>query len=152
MELRDRAIAGDAASDAIDFFFEGGEIRRGDALIFLDDDVARAEEAEAFAEGKMHVERNGRGFAVGVFDGGFVFLGAEGVNPDGRGGVAGVARAGTIVAIDELFADGEFLLHLAEGGIHDWHDELPPVALRCVLGTAGLASWSAACWPVRMKS
>jgi hypothetical protein len=71
----------------------------------------------------MHVERNRRTFAVGVFDGGFEFCGAEGVNSDGRGGIAGVARAGAIVAIDEVFANGEFLLHFVEARIHDRHND-----------------------------
>ena len=139
MELRYGTIAANTTRDTIDFLFESGEIGRSDALIFLNDDVARAEEAEAFAERKMHVERDGRAFGVGVFDGGFKIAGAERVNPDRSGGIAGVARAGAIVAIDEVFADGEFLLHLVEGGVGGGHGCL---RRRVVLVTALGSGWA----------
>ena len=89
------------------------KIRRRDAVIFCDDHVAGAEQAKAFAEGQVHVERDGRarGFGLGVDV--FEVVGAEGVLPDGRGGIAGVARARAIVAGEEFFGDAELLRGLS---------------------------------------
>jgi hypothetical protein len=121
MELRDGTRARDAVGHTINLFFQCGEVRWRNAFVFLDDDVAGAEEAETLAKGKMHVERDGRGIALSLFDGGFEIGGAESVDPDRSGGIAGVARAGAIVTIDELFGDGEFLLHLAKRGFGYGH-------------------------------
>jgi hypothetical protein len=64
----------------------------------LDDDIASAEEAQAFAKRNVHVERDGGFSALGFFVDFFEVGGAEGIVPDRRGGIAGVARAGTVVA------------------------------------------------------
>src|SRR5260370_32657414 len=65
MELDYGAILGDAAADAFHFLFQDVKIRRGDTFVFLDDDVAGAKKTEAFAEGNVHVKRNGRAGALG---------------------------------------------------------------------------------------
>lgn len=98
VELDDWAIFGDGPADAGDFPFKDFQIRERDALVFLDDYVAGAEEAETFAEGDVHVEREGGFGGVRLLVDFFEVGGAEGVVPDGGGGVAGVARAGTVVA------------------------------------------------------
>src|SRR5262249_49691383 len=43
---------------AVNLFFQDCKVRKCGALVFLDDDVASAKQAQAFAEGKMHVKRN----------------------------------------------------------------------------------------------
>src|SRR5437762_3787662 len=59
MELDHRAILRDAAADAFHLPLQHLKIGWRDTLVLLDDDVARAKEAEAFAEGNVHVQRNG---------------------------------------------------------------------------------------------
>src|SRR5467141_4570472 len=66
MELHHGAILRDAAADALHLPLQHVKIRRRDVLVPLDDDVARAKEAETFTEGSMHVERNGRPGPLGV--------------------------------------------------------------------------------------
>ncbi len=62
----------------------------------------------------MHVqgERSGAGWACGVNF--FEIVGAERVVPNGRGGIAGVTRAGPIVAAEKLFIDVEFFAHAVQ--------------------------------------
>src|SRR5690349_588186 len=116
VKLDNGANAGNAASDASNFFLQGIEVGRRDFVILLNDDVAGAEEAEAFAEGNMHVKRNGRGAAIGVLVDFFEVGRAEGIVPDGSSRVAGVARAGTIIASEEIFADTKLFAHLLKTG------------------------------------
>src|ERR1700730_16982625 len=59
MELRDLALTGDTFADVVNFVFQNAEIWRRDALVFLDDDVAGAEKAQAFAERQGHIQRKG---------------------------------------------------------------------------------------------
>lgn len=59
VKLHDRTITGDAAADVLDLSLQYVQVGRRDALVFLDDDVAGAEEAEAFAKRDVHVERDG---------------------------------------------------------------------------------------------
>ena len=111
VELDYRAIFGNAAADAGDFPLQDFEVGGRDALVFLDDDVAGAEKAEALAEWNVHVERD-RGFgAVGFFVDFFEVGWAEGVVPDGGCGIAGVAGAGAVVARKEFFADAKLVAH-----------------------------------------
>ncbi len=125
MELHDGAIAGDAAADASHFAFQDFQVRRSDALVFLDDDVAGAEKAQAFAERNVHVERDGRFSALGFFVDFFEVGGAEGIVPDRRGGIAGVARAGTVVAGEKFLADAKLFAHALQAWIRDGHDKSP---------------------------
>src|SRR5207245_6987414 len=50
MELDDGAALGNAVADAFHFALEHAEIRRGHAFVFLDDDVAGPEKAQAVAK------------------------------------------------------------------------------------------------------
>jgi hypothetical protein len=61
------AILGHVLADVLDFAFENVKVGWGDGFIFLDDDVAGAEEAEAFAEGDVHVEGDWGLGGVGFF-------------------------------------------------------------------------------------
>ena len=78
-------------------------------MILLNDDVAGAEQAQALAEGKMHVERNGAARFVGRAIALLEIVGAEIVLPDGSGRIAGVARAGAIVVFEESLGDFQAL-------------------------------------------
>lgn len=125
MELHDGAVIGNAVAYVLDFALKDFQVRRRDALVFLDDDVAGAEEAEALAEGNVHVEGDGGFGAVGFFVNFFKVGWAEGVVPDGRGGVAGVTRAGTVVACEKLFADAKLFAHALQSWICERHDGVP---------------------------
>src|SRR5271170_3775203 len=57
VKLNHRTVFGNALADMLDLAFQGIEIRDGDVLVFLNRNVARAEQAEAFAEGNVHVQR-----------------------------------------------------------------------------------------------
>src|SRR5579862_4994021 len=59
VKLHNGTVAGDEPADMLDFPLENLNIRRRDAVILGDHHIARAEQAQAVAEGKMHVERNG---------------------------------------------------------------------------------------------
>src|SRR5579859_6120853 len=134
MELSDGTLAGDVAADASHFALQDFEVRRCDALIFLDDDVAGAEEAQALAKGDVHVERNGGFGAVGFFMDFFEVGGAEGIVPNRRGGIAGVAGAGTVVAPEKLFADAKLFAHVLQAWIRDRHDKSPLTQTGCRFG------------------
>ena len=70
-------------------------------MVLVDDDIAAAEQAQPFAEGKMHVERErprGPGF-IRLLQRLFVIRRPEGVLPFRRCGIAGIARPGNIVAV-----------------------------------------------------
>ena len=107
VKLRDAALARDVPRDVVDFSLQRGEVRRRDAVILGDDHVAGAEQAQAFAEGKMHVERDGRFRGVGLREELVEIVGADVVLPDRSGRVAGVARPGTIVAGEEFLGDAK---------------------------------------------
>src|SRR2546429_9539652 len=72
---------------------------------------------------------------------------AEPVVPNGRRRVTGVARAGTIVFCEKLFADAKFVAHLLKRWIGERHRKWPH--RDCA---AGRISPSNACWPVSTKS
>src|SRR4029077_6512435 len=131
VKLHDRAITGNAVADASHFAFQDFEVRWRDAFIFLDDDVAGAEEAQAFAKRNVHVERDGRFSALGFFVDFFEVGGAEGIVPDRRGGIAGVAGAGAIVACEELFAGVKLLAHALQAWIRDRHGKDPLTPICC---------------------
>jgi len=110
-----------AAADALHFLLENVEIRRGDAFIFLNDDVAGAEKAEAFAERDVHVERNWSAGMLGLLMDAFEIGWAKGVVPDRGGGITGITRAGAIVLSEEIFADMKLAAHLVEAGMCECH-------------------------------
>jgi hypothetical protein len=107
-----RAVAGDVAAYVLEFAFQDVEVGGRDGFVFLDDDVAGAEEAEAFAEGDMHVEGDWGFGLVGFGVDSFEVVGAEGVVPDWGGGVAGVAGAWAVVAGEKGVAYAQFLAGL----------------------------------------
>jgi len=125
VELHNGARARDATTEVGEFLFEDAEIGRGDGVVLLNDDVAGAEEAQGFAEGKMHVEGDGRLSAVGFRVNGFEIGGAEGVVPDGRGGIAGVAGAGAVVAGEEVLGDAQLVFNVRQSWIREGHDQIP---------------------------
>jgi hypothetical protein len=63
----------------------------------------------------MHVERDGRLRGLGLGVDAFEVIGAEVFLPNGRGRIAGVARTGTVVTIQELLGDVKLLLVELEG-------------------------------------
>src|SRR5580692_9400079 len=134
VELDYGAIFGDAAADAGDFALQDFEVGGRDAFVFLDDDIAGTEEAEAFAEGDVHVEGDGGFGAIGFFVNFFQVGGAEGVVPDGGGGVAGVAGAGAVVAGEEFFANAKVFAHGLQGWICGLHDALSLTPICCGFG------------------
>ena len=105
-------------------------------MFFCDDHVAGAEEAEAFAEGDVHVERDRGLGGVGLGVDAFEIVGAEGVVPDGRGGVAGVAGAGAVVAGEEVFAYAKFFAH----GLREWDDGIGHEVFRVRRARVGQAA------------
>jgi hypothetical protein len=87
----------------------------------LNDDVARAKEAEAFAEGDVHVERYRCPGTLGFFVDPFEVGGTESVVPDRGRRIAGIARAGTVVFCEEILTDMELAAHLIEAGMCECH-------------------------------
>src|SRR5713226_9762389 len=131
-----------AAADSFHFLFHDVKIRRGDTFVFLNDDVASAEETEAFAEGNVHVEGNGCAGALGFIVNAFEISGAEGIVPDRRHGIAGITRAGTIVSSKKVLADTELAAHLLQAWMCEGHAEslLPHMHSRpCMLNQRALA-------------
>src|SRR5271156_2504610 len=111
VKLNHRTIFGNALADVFDLAFQGVEIWDGDVLVFLNGNIARAEQAEAFAEGNVHVERKWRGIFFGAGVEAFQIVGAEIIFPDRRGGIAGVARTGPIIFFKSGVGDlGDFEL------------------------------------------
>lgn len=145
MELGDRALASNGAADAPGFALQDIEIGRGDALVFLDDDVAGAEEAEALAKGNVHVKRDGRFGAIGLLVDLFEIIWTEGIVPDGRGRVARVARTGAVVASEKLFADAKLIAHVFERWVQESQERVLWVTEVCDDARCD-------CWPVSMKS
>ncbi len=66
VKLNHGPFARHASAHAPHFLLEHAEIRRSNALILLNDDVARAEQAEALAERNVHVKRNRRARPFGL--------------------------------------------------------------------------------------
>src|SRR6267378_4331644 len=122
-ELDYVAILGDASADAFHFLFQDVKIRRGDTFVFLNDDVARAKKTEAFAEGNVYVERNGRAGALGFIVHTLEISGAECIVPDRGRGIAGVTRPGAIVFYKKVLADTELAAHLLQPWMGDRHTE-----------------------------
>src|SRR5229473_5974642 len=131
VELDYGAILGDTAADALHFLLEDVKIRRGDAFVFLNDDVASAEETEAFAEGNVHVERNGCAGALGFIVHAFEISGAEGIVPDRGRGIAGITWPGAIVFCKKVLADTELAAHLLQAWMCEGHAECLLPHLSC---------------------
>src|SRR5258708_1189191 len=142
VELDYGAIVGDAAADALHFLFEDVKIRRCNAFVFLNDDIAGAEKAKAFTEGNVHVKRNGCAGALGFFVHALEISGAESIVPYWRCRIAGVTRAGAIVFRKKVLADVELAAHLVQTQMCKCHAEclLPYLGGRpCMLNQRALA-------------
>ena len=105
VKLSDFTFFGDTRADVVDFVFERFQVGNRYAFVFLDGNITGAEQAEAFAEGKMHVERHRRGSSVGLEIIFFQIIRAEIVLPDRRGGITGVTRPGAIVFFEDRVGD-----------------------------------------------
>ncbi len=117
VKLHDGPFAGNEAADVLDFAFEDFDVGRRDAVILGDDHVAGAEQAQALAEGKMHVQRNRRARRIGRRVKLLEIVRAEIILPDRRRGIARVARPRAIVFFEERFGDLEaFPVQLQDGG------------------------------------
>src|SRR6185437_10083888 len=138
MELHNFALSRNKPADVIDFRFERFEIGDCGLLIFLNDDIARAEKTKALAEREMHIKGYGGRVGFRVMKE-FLEVGLmEFIVPDGRGGIACVSRTGTIVFLEKFLADFE-VRHFVRG-LHFRGHRL------CVSGAAaacGLASENA---------
>src|SRR5258708_17901984 len=121
MKLDHRAILRDPAADALHLPLQHVEIGCRNVLVFLNDDVAGAKEAEAFTEGNVHVQRNGRPGTFGLFVHSFEIGWAESVVPDWRRGIACVAGPRTIVFGEEFLADVKLAAHLLQGWMCEGH-------------------------------
>src|SRR5216684_1781631 len=121
MELDYGAILRDALADALQLLLENAEVGRRDAFVFLNDDVARAKETEAFTEGNMHVQRDRRSGMLGFFMHFFQIDRAESVVPDRSGGIAGIARPWTIVLCEEFLAYVELATHVLKAWMCECH-------------------------------
>ena len=122
MKLHDGARPRDAEADAVNFLFQDVEIRRRDFLVFLDDDVTRAEKAQAFAKRNVHVKRNRCTSGVSILMNFLQVIYAEGIVPDGRSRVTRVARPRAIIASKKLFVDAKLFAHLPKAWISDAHE------------------------------
>src|SRR6266852_3652858 len=114
MELHDGTVLRNAAADALRLALEDAKIRRRDRFVLLDDDVARAKKAEAFAERNMHVKRDRRFRAFRFFVHFYKIVRAERFIPNRRGGIARITGAGAIVFGEEFLSDAELLAHLVQ--------------------------------------
>src|SRR6267378_5509442 len=121
MKLDDLALLRNAAANAIQFLLQHSEIWGSDALIFLDDHVAGAEQAQALAKRNVHVEGDGTLRAFRFFVNVLQVVWPEGIVPYWRGRIAGVARPGPVVAREKFFADSQFVAHLLQSWICQGH-------------------------------
>src|SRR4029077_7452738 len=107
-------ILRNAAADALHLLLQHVEIGRRDTLVLLNDYVAGAKEAETFAEGNVHVQRNWCACTLGFFVYALEIGRAEGIVPDRSSGIAGIAWPGAIVFCEKFFADMKLSLHLLQ--------------------------------------
>src|SRR5882724_9830240 len=127
MELHDGTVFRNTAADALRLALEDAKIGRRNRFVLLDDDVARAKKAEAFAERDVHVERDRRFRAFRFFVHSYEVVRAESVIPNGRGGIARIAGAGAIVFGEEFLSDAELFAHFLQAWMSESHrgDSLP---------------------------
>src|SRR6266852_3836396 len=130
MELHDGTVLRNAAADALRLALEDVKIRRRDRFVLLDDDVAGTKEAEAFAERNVHVKRDRRFRAFRFFVHFFQIVRAESVIPNGRGGIARIAGAGTVVFGQEFLSNVELLAHFLQAWMSESHRGDPLACLR----------------------
>ena len=107
VKLHHGPLARNEAADVLDFALQNFNVGRCHAVILGDHHVAGAEQAQAFAEGKMHVQGHRRSRGVGRGIELFQIVRTEIILPDRRGGIARVARARTIVFFQKRFGNFE---------------------------------------------
>src|SRR6267142_1952978 len=133
MKLNDLALLRNAAAHSIQFLFQHAEIRGSDALVFLDDYVAGTEQAQAFAKRNVHIEGDGSLRAFRFFVNSLQVVRSEGIVPDWRGRIAGVAGSGPVVAREKFFADPQLVAHLLQSWLcqgHRWPSTFNATARR----------------------
>src|SRR5713226_9572819 len=137
VKLNHGPFARHAAADALHFFLQHIEVGRRDALIFLDDHVARAEKAQALAKRNVHVERNRRARLFGLGMHFFQIVWTKGLVPHWRGWIARIARARAVVAHKKFLTDMQFVAHLLQAWVSECHFAglllLPSERLHCGL-------------------
>src|SRR6516165_8248023 len=101
VKLNRFATTRNRARDVVDFPLQSGEIGNEHVLILLNRDIAGTKKTEAFAEGKMHVERYGRAASIRASTIGLEIVRAKILSPNRRRWIARVARAGLVVLLEQ---------------------------------------------------
>src|SRR5690242_12482669 len=112
MKLNNLTVFRDASADALHFLFQDAEVRRCDALVLLNDNVACTEQTQALTKRNVHVQRYRTARVFGFFMYALQIIRSEGVIPHWRRWIAGVPRAGPVVSGQEFVADAQFFAHL----------------------------------------
>jgi len=112
VQLVDEAVAVHVAGDQIHLLFQQVEVGRGARAILGDDLVAGAVVTDGVAERDVEVERQRAAKTVAARQRLAELRLAELVGELHGGGVGGVARAGGVVALDEIGVEDEVLVHI----------------------------------------
>src|SRR2546430_11348685 len=102
MELDHAAVLRDAEADALHLSLQHVKIRGRDVFVLLNDDVARAKEAQAFTEGNMHVERKRRPVTLSHFVRPFEIGWSEHLVPDRLCGGHSHTRTTAVVLCEKI--------------------------------------------------
>src|SRR6202789_2468446 len=105
VKLNHGAIRRNALAHVFDISFQGFQVGKRDFFIFLNGNIAGAEQTEALAKGNMHVKRKRRSFFFRARVKTLQIVGTEILFPHRRGGIAGVTRAGPIIFLERGVAD-----------------------------------------------
>src|SRR5712692_1408824 len=137
-----------AAAHPLHFALQHVEIRRRHALVFLDDYVASAKQAQALAKRNVHVQRNGaaRPFRLRVHL--LQIIRAKRIVPHRRGRIARIPRPRPVVARQKFFAHAKLFRHMRQGWIRDTHCQL----LNATAPQRAFPLTKFACCPVSTKS
>src|SRR3984885_7431647 len=105
VKLNHGAIFRNPLAHMFDLSFQGLEVGNRDFFIFLNGNIAGAEQTEALAKGDMHVKRKRRRFFFRARVKTLQIVGTEIFFPHRRGGIAGVTRAGPIIFLERGVGD-----------------------------------------------
>src|ERR1700687_3812048 len=133
VKLHHRPFARNVARNMIHFAFQNFQIWRRNSLIFLNDHVGGAEQAQTFAEGKMHVQRNGSSRLVGISMHAFEMVRAERIVPHRCGRITGIARARLVVTSYKLLANRQLSSHFRKTWMDNCHSNTFHKNLRNIL-------------------
>src|SRR5208282_5881162 len=97
VKLNHRALLRNTLAYVLNLTLQRIQVGNRDFLIFLNGNIAGTKEAEALAEGNVHVERKRRRLIFRASVETFEIVGPEIIFPDGSGGIARITRAGTII-------------------------------------------------------